>query len=56
MYVLLSRFQRIRVFFIGDSIFAIRALGLGWFISGLKTGWSLTSEKFPDLEEAKSKA
>ncbi|MBX5436422.1 MAG: cbb3-type cytochrome c oxidase subunit I [Alicyclobacillaceae bacterium] len=35
---------------IGDSIFAIGALVLGWFIVGLKTGWSLLDE--PHLPEA----
>lgn len=30
---------------IGDTIFAIGALTLGWFILGLKTGWSLLDEK-----------
>jgi len=30
---------------IGDTIFAIGALTLGWFILGLKTGWSLMDEK-----------
>lgn len=29
---------------IGDSIFAIGVLALGWFVLGLKTGWSLTAE------------
>jgi nitric oxide reductase subunit B len=29
---------------IGDTIFAIGVLALGWFIAGLKTGWSLTGE------------
>ncbi len=28
---------------VGDTIFAFGALGLAWFILGLKTGWSLTS-------------
>jgi len=28
---------------VGDTIFAFGALGLGWFILGLKTGWSLSS-------------
>jgi len=26
--------------FIGDTIFALGALGLAWFVLGLKTGWS----------------
>jgi nitric oxide reductase subunit B len=30
---------------IGDTIFAIGVLVLGWFILGLKTGWSLTGEQ-----------
>jgi nitric oxide reductase subunit B len=29
---------------IGDTIFAAGALALGWFVLGLKTGWSLTDE------------
>src|SRR5581483_4360270 len=32
---------------IGDTIFACGTLALGWFILGLKTGWSLTSEAEP---------
>ncbi|WP_399539036.1 hypothetical protein [uncultured Paenibacillus sp.] len=28
---------------IGDTIFAIGVLALGWFVLGLKTGWSLDS-------------
>jgi nitric oxide reductase subunit B len=31
---------------IGDTMFAFGALGLGWFVLGLKTGWSL--ERHPD--------
>jgi nitric oxide reductase subunit B len=39
---------------IGDTVFAIGVLVLGWFIVGLKVGWSLTgqpdevSREFPD--------
>jgi nitric oxide reductase subunit B len=29
---------------IGDTIFAAGVLALGWFVLGLKTGWSLTDE------------
>jgi nitric oxide reductase subunit B len=29
---------------IGDTIFAAGILALGWFVLGLKTGWSLTNE------------
>ena len=28
---------------VGDSIFALGVVGLGWFVLGLKTGWSLAS-------------
>ncbi len=28
---------------VGDTIFALGALGLGWFVLGLKTGWSIAS-------------
>ena len=36
---LLNELRWFRV--LGDSIFALGALGLGWFVLGLKTGWSL---------------
>ncbi len=29
---------------IGDTIFAAGVLGLGWFVLGLKTGWSVTGD------------
>jgi len=29
---------------VGDSIFAIGVLLLGWFVVGLKTGWSVSDE------------
>ncbi|NOT57570.1 MAG: nitric-oxide reductase large subunit [Deltaproteobacteria bacterium] len=32
---------------IGDTIFACGTLALGWFVLGLKFGWSLTSEAEP---------
>ena len=37
---------------IGDTIFALGALGIGWFVLGLKTGWSFSdkSEELPALE------
>lgn len=38
---------------IGDTIFAIGALALVWFILGLKTGWSLTNDR---LEYAKTES
>ncbi len=36
---------------IGDTIFAAGAVGLGWFVLGLKTGWSFTdrTEDLPGL-------
>jgi len=34
---------------VGDTIFAIGVLALGWFILGLKTGWSIKDES-PDFE------
>ncbi len=36
---LMETFRWLRVF--GDTIFAVGALLLGWFVFGLKTGWSL---------------
>jgi nitric oxide reductase subunit B len=36
---------------VGDTIFAIGALGLGWFVLGLKTGWSLTDENSGVLDD-----
>ena len=29
---------------IGDTVFALGVLALGWFVLGLKTGWSITSD------------
>jgi len=40
---LMDRLRWMRV--IGDSIFAIGVLSLGWFVLGLKTGWSLADER-----------
>ncbi|MCC6728436.1 MAG: nitric-oxide reductase large subunit [Chthonomonadales bacterium] len=34
---------------IGDTIFALGALALGWFVLGLKTGWSVTAEPEPSV-------
>jgi nitric oxide reductase subunit B len=44
---LMNRLRWLRV--IGDTIFTFGALALGWFILGLKTGWSLKAEA--DLPE-----
>jgi nitric oxide reductase subunit B len=30
---------------VGDTIFALGALGLGWFVLGLKLGWSVRGEE-----------
>ena len=35
---LLDKLRWLRV--VGDTIFALGAVGLGWFVLGLKTGWS----------------
>jgi nitric oxide reductase subunit B len=32
---------------IGDTIFAIGTVALGWFVVGLKTGWSVTKSPVP---------
>jgi nitric oxide reductase subunit B len=37
---LMDTFKWLRV--VGDTIFAVGTLTLGWFVLGLKTGWSLT--------------
>ncbi len=41
---------------IGDTIFATGVVALGWFVLGLKTGWSVASETEPALEEAPAMA
>jgi len=48
---LMDRLRWLRV--IGDSIFALGALSLGWFVLGLKTGWSLEDKKV-EVEGAKA--
>ncbi|NJR13654.1 MAG: hypothetical protein HC779_04815 [Phyllobacteriaceae bacterium] len=30
---------------VGDTIFAFGIMGLGWFVVGLKTGWSVSQEE-----------
>lgn len=39
---LMDKLRWLRV--IGDIIFAVGALGLGWFVLGLKTGWSIEGQ------------
>lgn len=39
---LMDRLRWMRV--IGDTIFALGIVGLGWFVLGLKTGWSVIPE------------
>ncbi len=34
---------------IGDTIFALGALGIGWFVLGLKTGWSVKGQIDEDI-------
>ncbi|MBK8267253.1 MAG: nitric-oxide reductase large subunit [Planctomycetes bacterium] len=36
---------------VGDTIFATGVLALGWFVLGLKTGWSVYSERDEELVE-----
>ena len=43
---LMDTFKWLRV--VGDTIFALGTLTLGWFVLGLKTGWSLIDEKRGD--------
>lgn len=40
---LIDKLRWLRV--IGDTIFAFGAVGLGWFVLGLKTGWSLEASR-----------
>jgi nitric oxide reductase subunit B len=30
---------------VGDTIFALGIFGLGWFVAGLKTGWSVLRQE-----------
>lgn len=41
---------------VGDTIFATGVMALGWFVLGLKTGWSIRSEREPALERLPSVA
>jgi nitric oxide reductase subunit B len=41
---------------IGDTVFAIGALALGWFVLGLKTGWSLVTGPAELAEDAPGRA
>jgi len=34
---------------VGDTIFAIGVFALGWFVLGLKTGWSISGQVDPDM-------
>jgi len=45
---LLQELRWLRI--IGDSVFTLGVVGLGWFIVGLKTGWSL--ERRPATEDS----
>jgi nitric oxide reductase subunit B len=40
---LMEKLRWLRV--IGDTIFALGAVSLGWFVLGLKTGWSLERQR-----------
>ena len=39
---LLQNLRWLRV--LGDTIFAFGAVGIGWFVLGLKTGWSFADQ------------
>ena len=39
---LMQKLRWLRV--IGDTVFALGAVGIGWFVLGLKTGWSFADE------------
>jgi nitric oxide reductase subunit B len=45
---LMERLRWLRI--VGDTIFAVGALALAWFIAGLKTGWSLKAEPEEGIE------
>jgi nitric oxide reductase subunit B len=45
---LMNRLRWLRV--VGDSTFALGVLSLGWFVLGLKTGWSLADEPETAME------
>jgi nitric oxide reductase subunit B len=55
---IMETFRWLRV--IGDTIFGIGVVALGWFVLGIKTGWSLTAEpnavvrQFPEGVAAES--
>lgn len=34
---------------VGDTIFAVGVFSLGWFVLGLKTGWSVSGQVDPDM-------
>jgi nitric oxide reductase subunit B len=36
---------------VGDTTFALGIVGLGWFVIGLRTGWSVSQEEDVVLEE-----
>ncbi|MDD5362687.1 MAG: nitric-oxide reductase large subunit [Ignavibacteria bacterium] len=44
---MMSTFRWLRI--IGDTIFALGTLALGWFVIGLKTGWSVDKTKKLDV-------
>jgi nitric oxide reductase subunit B len=35
---------------VGDTIFALGILGIGWFVVGLKTGWSVSPRRDVRIE------
>ena len=55
---IMETFRWLRV--IGDTIFGVGVLVLGWFVLGIKTGWSLTDQpdeiakQFPESAAVKA--
>ena len=41
---------------VGDTIFAVGILVLGWFVLGLKTGWSISTEGDPGVPVSEEQA
>jgi nitric oxide reductase subunit B len=51
---LMSKLRWLRM--VGDTIFALGAVALGWFVLGLKTGWSVSSDPDAAIPEMREEA
>lgn len=49
---IMNTFRWLRI--IGDTIFAIGVFVLGWFVLGLKTGWSVAGEVDPNIPQQRA--